>query len=391
MSDIQSITYNSRDGEAGWNEFKAKADNLCSQNYEPYNVITNSQIVGSSETIEFRQTDVEWEFYAVHWLLHGEDEFDGVGHFMQDQQAEGWSLVGSIDRRTFFGQSLVPFLPDLLGKHKSIYFKRKKYQPETERSMEINYSTSKKQSFHEILSKINSLNDINKIKEYIDIENFLSFRNNDGDTPLLYSVRYKKTEFVKLCIQLGSNLEEKNSEDLTPLAKIITDCWGDIDYEELDIIKLLLENGADPNFRYKDGMPLITNVCQQDFYEKTYLIKIFELLTEHGADVNLRCFENNWTPLHYACNNGGYQRNIHWLCAHGAEVDAKDERGRTPLFIMADESTVDMYAVMELMRWGANVDETDNNGRTARAVIESHVKDILDDTAGIFNHHNRED
>ena len=127
MKDIQSITYNSLDGEAGWHEFKAKAEELCSQNYEPYKVITNSQIVGSSETIEFRQTDVEWEFYSIHWLLDGEDAFDGVGHFMQEKQAEGWSLVGSIDRRAFLGQSLVPFLSDLLSKNKSVYFKRRKY------------------------------------------------------------------------------------------------------------------------------------------------------------------------------------------------------------------------------------------------------------------------
>lgn len=125
MSDIQSITYNSRDGEAGWNEFKAKADNLCSQNYEPYKVVTNFQIFGSSETIEFRQTNVEWEFYAIHWLLHGEDAFDGVGHFMQEKQAEGWSLVGSINRRAFLGESLIPFWSDM--KNKSVYFKRRKY------------------------------------------------------------------------------------------------------------------------------------------------------------------------------------------------------------------------------------------------------------------------
>lgn len=390
MSDIQSITYNSRDGEAGWNEFKAKADKLCSQNYEPYNVITNSQIVGSSETIEFRQTDVEWEFYAIHWLLHGEDAFDGVGHFMQDQQAEGWSLVGSIDRRTFFGQSLVPFLPDLLGKHKSVYFKRKKYQPVGKSSVSRNYYPSKKTTFHEIYHKISNGSDVDELKKHIEVEYFMSFKDEDGNTPLIYSVIHNNKDMVKLCIDLGSNLNEKNNKGWSALAELSWRYWEEDD-KKLDIFKILLENGADPNFRYKDGLPLISNICQQDFYENMYLIDIFELLAKHGADVNLKCHKNNWTPLHYACSTGGYQKNINWLCSHGAKVDAKDERGRTPLFVMADEGAVDMYAVVELIRWGANVDEKDSYGRTARFVIEKHVKDILDDEGGVFNYYNREE
>ena len=57
-------------------------------------------------------------------------------------------------------------------------------------------------------------------------------------------------------------------------------------------------------------------------------------LIDAGADVDAKD-ERGRTPLHAAALNG-YSDAVKALIAAGADVDAKDERGRTPLHLAAD-------------------------------------------------------
>lgn len=88
----------------------------------------------------------------------------------------------------------------------------------------------------------------------------------------------------------------------------------------------LLEQGADPNGR-KDKRPLLVTACEAENFE------LIRLLVEHGANVNLRRKEGNYwcdTPLITSVQF----RNIpiaRYLIQHGADVNIADDRGQTPL------------------------------------------------------------
>ena len=50
-----------------------------------------------------------------------------------------------------------------------------------------------------------------------------------------------------------------------------------------------------------------------------------------GTDVNAKSKGYGWTPLFYATSGGGQKEIVELLIAEGADVNAKDDDGETPL------------------------------------------------------------
>ena len=114
------IRYDSLTGSAGWHEFQSKAENLCSERYEPYEVFTNSQMFGSSETVKFRKSKFEWGISFHHCVVYDQKEYNSVTRM--GETYDGWVNFGFIERRDFPGERL--FLPSL-PRSLTIYSKRK--------------------------------------------------------------------------------------------------------------------------------------------------------------------------------------------------------------------------------------------------------------------------
>ena len=111
----------------------------------------------------------------------------------------------------------------------------------------------------------------------------------------------------------------------------------------LAVVEVLLAAGADPTARHPDGggTPL------------HYGGEAASVLVAAGADVEARNYAGR-TPLHTASN----AEEIEALAAAGANVEARDERGRTPLHLAGPEKVAALVAA------GANVDARDERGWT---------------------------
>ena len=118
----------------------------------------------------------------------------------------------------------------------------------------------------------------------------------------------------------------------------------------LDVIKTLVEAGADPLIATEQGTtPLMmaagagTDVQRERApEERAVAIETAKFLVEHGADVNT-AGQYGWTALHAAAYQG-MNDVIEYLVSKGAKIDQKDEFGQTPLSISLSVLTKDIGA-----------------------------------------------
>jgi ankyrin repeat protein len=90
------------------------------------------------------------------------------------------------------------------------------------------------------------------------------------------------------------------------------------------------------------------------------------LLLDHGADVNAKFRYGGQTPMHLAIEPKGspglIKSTVELLLAHGANLEGKDDRGRTPLHLAVTDSTPE--AVEVLLTVGADVNAKDGAQQT---------------------------
>lgn len=116
-------------------------------------------------------------------------------------------------------------------------------------------------------------------------------------------------------------------------------------------VKRLLAEGADVNGVVSGVRPLHMAVTRGQ-------IALASLLLSHGADVNAPA-ERLGAPLHLAVAQPPRPAMVTWLLAHGANVDARDSDGTTPLSLT---ETVSVAAL--LLAHGADVNTRNKLGET---------------------------
>ena len=108
-----------------------------------------------------------------------------------------------------------------------------------------------------------------------------------------------------------------------------------------DILRLLIDTAADKksyvNARHKQGASVLHFWASSDEIR----VPVLELLLEYGADINARTgADDGRTPLMYLfdekarCNkdwwkNGQLERAVRAMLVHGADLEAKDNKGKT--------------------------------------------------------------
>jgi len=179
--------------------------------------------------------------------------------------------------------------------------------------------------------------------------------NLAGSSPLLRAVISNRRRTTKILLQAGAKFEVVNKNGITPLASA---AFNGND----GILKLLLDSGAEPNRIDGIGKGPIVYAAAKGFY------KIVKRLLSAGVQVNQK-YANNLTALMWA---SGYSndvpevdgiKTVNLLIEEGAELNLKDNRGRTALMIAAERGHAKIVGV--LREAGADLNIKDNESLTA--------------------------
>ena len=131
----------------------------------------------------------------------------------------------------------------------------------------------------------------------------------------------------------------------------------------VDIVQLLLEQGVDINLFSGDRRLNIagTALCVAAYNDH---LDVVRFLVEQGADME-KPDSNLWTPLSYA-SCYGHLEVARYLLEQGANRDKSDLNGFTPLhFAISNEYSEGCLDVVKLlMVYGADLNARDNSGRT---------------------------
>jgi ankyrin repeat protein len=172
-------------------------------------------------------------------------------------------------------------------------------------------------------------------------------------TPLCYAIMGKNPAIVELLISRGAVIKRYSERFLD---------YATLD-DRVEIAKLLLENGADPN-----KAPRILD----DGSEISALFKHYGVPPK---DINAKN-HMGWPPLVYACrgDNGEHPDEVQTLLDLGADIDVRNYKGKTALHYAAKAGFLKVINL--LIEKGATVDATDQDGETPLfEAIRSTIKD----------------
>ncbi|KAI9648110.1 hypothetical protein NHQ30_002740 [Ciborinia camelliae] len=165
-----------------------------------------------------------------------------------------------------------------------------------------------------------------------------------GHEELIDAIRLQALKRVETLVKSGDFCLDRLAQN-GDTALVLAAKWG-----SKAAVKCLLAHGAKPNQCDETGCtPLFAATGQ---YEAS--VDVVKLLVENGADVNLPSGELRCTPLHGSAQIPTNSNVVQFLLSRDAATEVQNAHGLTPLYIASRQNCV--FSVKLLLQYGAVVD-----------------------------------
>lgn len=162
--------------------------------------------------------------------------------------------------------------------------------------------------------------DLIKVGDYVAVESFLNdeycateqINSSNGDNRTAF-------ETALACGYKNIALLLVNHEDFDFNTSSSNPLLATIKYGYIDIAEILLDKGANPNFRVQGSSSALVSVLEQEY------IELAQKMVACGAEVNIRN-EKGWTPLIWASIRG-FKSIVEFLINNGADVHIVNNDG----------------------------------------------------------------
>ena len=202
--------------------------------------------------------------------------------------------------------------------------------------------------------------------------------DSSGWSPILRAIEIDNVEILKLLIQKskGTDLNVPSNRQHTPLTYAIFN-------ERLEIVEELIKSGANVDQKDdQDWTPLIAAIHKNN-------LKIVTLLATNRANFNSIYF--GWTPITIAIRVFKCSIEVvECLIKFGADVNQEDNNGWTPLVASIAHQNLEITRILTTN--GANINFIDSGGRTplcnAVGVQNMEIVKFLVENGADVNIHN---
>lgn len=190
-------------------------------------------------------------------------------------------------------------------------------------------------SYFEVLNLLLSAN-----KENIGIS-ITDIKDKNMRIPLHYAIEVQNKKAVKILLENGSNPNVVDKDGYTALHLAVKS-------RSLEICKIVMQYVSYINSRYNTGETALHIACNLQ------LMDIIVLLLKHGINVNIQDYMNEITALHYSVllNN---KEMIGLLINNGANPNLQDVYGNTALHYCVIENNFEIFLMLTESKLTKNI------------------------------------